>query len=132
MSTMIDTGAFDYINVLDKASDAAWKRNELIADNLANADTPGYKRKDINFEDTLKEAMGASRFTSTDDKVKSLRNQELNPQVYTDSPAYSYRTDGNNVDPETENVYLAENQIRYNGLQTSISQEFKNLKMVMK
>lgn len=132
MSTMIDTGAFDYINVLDKAADASWKRNELIADNLANSDTPGYKRKDIDFESTLKEAMGASRFTSTDAKIKSLRNKDLQADVYTDEAGYSYRVDGNNVDPETENVYLAENQIKYNGLEQSIDQEFKNLKSVMK
>ena len=39
---MIHTGAFNYINVLDKAADAAWIRNEAIGNNIANATTPGY------------------------------------------------------------------------------------------
>ena len=37
---MINTNAFDYINVLDKAMDASWLRNEAIANNIANVDTP--------------------------------------------------------------------------------------------
>ena len=50
---MFNSNAFDYINVLDKAADASWTRNEVIANNIANVDTPGYKRQDINFEDEL-------------------------------------------------------------------------------
>ena len=43
---MITTNAFDYINVLDKAADASWLRETAIMNNLANTDTPGYKRQD--------------------------------------------------------------------------------------
>ena len=41
---MIQTNAFDYINVLNRAADAAWQRNEAISNNIANVDTPGYTR----------------------------------------------------------------------------------------
>ena len=41
---MFNSSAFDYINVLDKAADAAWLRNDAISNNIANVDTPGYKR----------------------------------------------------------------------------------------
>ncbi|MBO7634022.1 MAG: flagellar basal body rod protein FlgB, partial [Lachnospiraceae bacterium] len=51
---MIGSNAFNYINVLNKAADASWKRNEVIANNIANNDTPNYKRKDIKFQDYLK------------------------------------------------------------------------------
>lgn len=132
MSILVNTNAYDYLNVLEKAADASWTRNELIAGNIANVDTPGYKRKDINFEATLEKAMGASRFTSTDDKIHSLKYSELNADVYVDSVALSYRSDGNNVDPDTENVYLAANQLRYNGLMTAINQEFTNLQAAMR
>lgn len=132
MSTLIDTNAFDYINVLGKAADASWLRNEVIANNIANVDTPGYKRKDVDFEETLKKAMGSSKYTSTDEKIGSLKNDELEADVYTDNIGYSYRSDDNNVDPDTENVYLAENQIRYNGLIQAVDQEFKNLSTAMK
>ena len=52
--------------------------------------------------------------------------------MYTDAANFSYRLDGNNVDIDTEGVELAANQIKYNGLISSINQEFTNLKLVMK
>ena len=55
---MINSNVFDYINVMDKAADASWTRNEIIANNIANIDTPGYKRQDLNFESEL-EGFGA-------------------------------------------------------------------------
>ena len=54
---MIQTNAFDYINVLDRAADAAWQRNEAISNNIANVDTPGYKRQDVAFESVLQQAL---------------------------------------------------------------------------
>ena len=47
---MIHSNAFSYINVLDKAADASWIRENAIANNIANVDTPGYKRQDVQFE----------------------------------------------------------------------------------
>ena len=76
--------------------------------------------------------MGESRYETVDAKVAHITSTELEPRVYTDSANFSYRIDGNNVDIDTENVELASNQIKYNGLVTSINHEFSNLKMVMK
>ena len=47
---MFQSKVFDYVNVLDKAADASWLRNDAIGNNLANVDTPGYKRQDVAFE----------------------------------------------------------------------------------
>lgn len=132
MSSLIDTNAFDYVNVLDKAMDASWLRNEAISNNLANADTPGYKRQDVNFEVQLAKALRHSRYKSMDAKVADMKLNRLNPIPYTDYAGFSYRIDGNNVDPDTEGVYLAKNQVVYQGLYQSVSEEFKNLKAVMK
>ena len=129
---MINTSAFDYINVLQKTADAAWIRNDVIANNIANATTPGYKRQDVAFEDELSKALRHSRYKSMDAKVADLKINRLNPRTYTDSANYSYRVDGNNVDIERENVTLAANQLKYNGLVECLNQEFKNLQMVMK
>lgn len=123
---------FDYVNVLDKAADAAWIRNEVISNNISNADTPGYKRQDVNFETQLAKALRSSRYRSMDAKVADVKTSRLNPITYTDYSGFSYRIDGNNVDPDTEGVYLAKNQLIYQGLELSIDQEFKNLKLVLK
>ncbi len=132
MSMLANTNVFDYINVLDKAADAAWLRNDAISNNISNADTPGYKRQDVNFEVQLAKALRNSRYQSMDAKVANLKTNRLKPITYTDYSGFSYRIDGNNVDPETEGVYLAKNQIVYQGLELSMNQEFKNLMAVMK
>lgn len=129
---MIKTNAFDYINVLDKAADYSWLRNEAISNNLANVDTPGYKREDVTFERELKRALTFSRYEPMDSKVKHLTTDSLEPRTYKDYTDYSYRLDGNNVDPETENVILAKNQLYYQGIMSSINSEFANLKAVIK
>ncbi len=132
MSSLIDTNAFDYVNVLDKAMDASELRHEAISNNIANADTPNYKRQDVNFEVQLAKALRHSRYKSMDDKVADLKMNRLKPITYTDYSGFSYRLDGNNVDPDTEGVYLAKNQVVYQGLYQSALQEFKNLQAVMK
>ena len=129
---MIKSNAFHYINVLDKAADAAWLRNDAIANNIANATTPGYKRQDISFESELERALGRRRYLSMDAKVARLTKTELKPRTYTDHANFSYRMDGNNVDIDTENVMLASNQIRYNGIITGIQSEFTNLTTAMR
>lgn len=129
---MIQTNAFDYIYVLDRAADAAWQRNEAISNNIANVDTPGYKRQDVAFESVLQQALGNNRYESMDDKVANVDLSRLRGRAYLDYANYSYRLDGNNVDIENENVMLAENQLKYQGLISSINQEFTNLKTVMK
>lgn len=129
---MFDSGAFSYINVLDKAADASWIRNEAISNNIANVDTPGYKRQDVNFEEQLRKAMKNSRYTSIDERVANVDLERLNPITYRDHSTLSYRLDGNNVDIDTENVELASNQIRYQGLTDSITKHFEGLQSVMK
>lgn len=129
---MINTNAFDYINVLDKAADASWMRNEAIANNIANKDTPGYKRQDVNFESQLNKALGNFKYSeSMDTKVANLRTSRLKVTTDTEDSGYSYRLDGNNVDPERENALLAENQLKYQGLMDSVTEEFANLKIAM-
>ena len=130
--SMIQTNAFDYINVLNRAADAAWQRNEAISNNIANVDTPGYKRQDVAFESVLQQALGNNRYQSMDDKVANVNLSRLRGRAYVDYANYSYRLDGNNVDIENENVMLAENQLKYQGLISSINQEFTNLQTVMK
>ena len=129
---MFASNAYDYINVLDKAADASWKRQELIANNIANQDTPGYKRQDVNFEEQLRRAMKNSRYRSIDERVANIDLERLNPITYRDHESVSYRLDGNNVDIDTENVELASNQIRYQGLTDSITKKFQGLQSVMK
>ena len=129
---MYNSGIYSYINVLNKAADASWERNELISNNIANQDTPGYKRQDIDFESQLSQALKNQKYTSIDAKVKNVELSRLKGRIYTDYGDFSYRVDGNNVDPEQEQVELASNQLKYQGLIQAMTKEFANTKSVLK
>lgn len=128
---MINTNIYNYINVLDKAADAANTRNEIIANNLANVDTPNYKRKDVSFQNYLQQALIGD--DPLDERVGEINTHlsDFNGFIYTDSSTLSYRLDGNNVDADTESSMLAQNQIRYNTLVEQIGQEFARYKTVL-
>lgn len=130
---MIGSDAYNYINVLNKAAEASWTKNEIIANNIANVDTPDYKRKDLDFESLLADALSDAslKTANMDKKVAGLSLSSLNPKVYTEYSTLSYRYDGNNVDIDTEQAYLADNQIKYYALLDSMTQEFNRLKTVL-
>ncbi len=129
---MINSDVFNYVNVLNKAADAAWQRNDILANNIANVDTPGYKRQDVDFQSQFRRALGNSRYETVDAKVAHVSGTELQARVYTDAANFSYRLDGNNVDVDSEGTELASNQIWYNGLKECINGEFSSLMLVMK
>ena len=128
---MINTNIYNYINVLDKAADAANSRNEIISNNIANVDTPNYKRKDVSFQNYLEQALIGGE--PLDERVSEINTHlsDFGGLIYTDSSTLSYRLDGNNVDIDTENAMLAENQIRYNAFVEQIGQEFARYKTVL-
>lgn len=132
---MFTTNAvFDYTNILDKAADASWMRENVITNNIANIDTPGYKRQDVDFESVLQKALGKTKYSSLDKKVREL-NQDLGKLTttsYTDAANYSYRLDRNNVDENTENAELASESLRYQLLTTAITNNFSRMQTVLK
>ena len=125
---MLTSGIYDYIDVMDKAADAAWQRNTAISNNIANQSTPGYKRQEVDFEGTLRRELSKFEYVSLDEKVSDLHLDHLTTTAYTDS----YRLDGNNVDPEQEYGELISNRIRYNALIDSMTREFQRTKSVIK
>lgn len=125
---MVLSGAYNYINVLDKAADASWTRHAVISNNIANVDTPNYKRKDVQFESYLMGALAGG--DSLDDNIANVDLDAINPTTYVDG-AYEYRLDGNDVDIDTESAELAKNQLRYYTLLDSMSQEFSRIKSVL-
>ena len=126
---MISSGAYNYINVLEKTCDASWTRNSLISNNIANVDTPNYKRKDLKFEEYLSSAVTLG--SSLDEDIANVDLDTLTGTTYTDCGNVDSRFDGNNVDIDTESAELAKNQIKYYTMLDSVSQEFSRLKMVM-
>jgi flagellar basal-body rod protein FlgB len=130
---MFGSGAFAYVDVLNKAADNSWLRNEVLTNNIANADTPNYKRKDVSFEKYLNSALEAPEnpYSTLNQRVKNADLSTVHSDVYTDYSTLSYRLDGNNVDMETEQVELASNQLTYDALIDSMSNEFTRIKTAL-
>lgn len=122
---MIRNNMFNTTDILGKAVEGTWARNTAIASNLANVDTPGYKRKDVVFENYLNQAMQGNG------KITSKELDRIQPKTITDNQSLSYRIDGNNVDVDTEMGYLAENQLRYNALVSQVNYNFERIKSVL-
>ena len=128
---MITSGIYNYVNILDKAADAANLRNELLTNNIANVSTPNYKRKDLDFESDLQGELAGEKNLSKAVKKANQNLETLDAQVYTDNASLSYRLDGNNVDINTEEARLAENQIKYQALVDLMNQEFARYNTVL-
>ena len=130
----MNSGAFGYVNVLKSAADASWLREEVLTNNIANVDTPNYKRQDVEFTTYLKSALeqaGTPASTLTQ-KVNEANLSGITTRTYTENTTLSYRMDGNNVDLSTENAELAAEQINYNALIDSMNNEFTRMKAVLK
>lgn len=123
------------MDVLEKALDASWLRNEVIAHNIANADTPGYKKYQVKFEEELISALESRKLKGKKTRVKHLdigasSVDEVKPRVVR-TAGTQMREDGNNVDMDEEMTSLAKNAIMYNALVQKISGEFNRLKAVI-
>ena len=121
-------GLYDNIDLLKKGLDASWLRNKVIANNIANVDTPGFKASSVEFESEFKRAL-ESGISLGRNKGVSLDN--VTPKIVQNSDA-SLREDGNNVDIDHENIELAKNSILYNELVVQVSGEFKRLGSAIK
>lgn len=131
---MISSDAFSYVNLLDMTADASYQRQTLIMNNIANGDTPGYKRQEMEFASVLRRELIATHEKTLDRAVNVLddNGNHVDGYEYTDYEHYSYRLDGNNSDPDTEQVELASEQLRYQSLTTSITNEFNRFATVCK
>ena len=130
----MSSGMFVYVNVLKAAADASWTREEVLTNNIANVDTPNYKRQDVDFTTYLNSALSRTNggSSSLTNRVNNINYNDVAIRTYTDNSTLSYRTDGNNVDLSTENVELAAEQINYNALIDSMNNEFSRFKAVLK
>lgn len=123
---------------IEKSLDASLKRNEVIAQNIANVDTPGYSRKTVSFEEQLSDAISQkSRFIGkrTDPRhipIGASSVDDVQIQVTKDNKSLDMRLDGNNVDIENEMSQMAENNIRYEVLIQRMSGVFNKMKSVIR
>jgi flagellar basal-body rod protein FlgB len=115
----------DNYQLARKLLDAAVLRQEAIATNVANAETPGFRRLDIapDFAAQLKSRMAAGDF--------GRNAHSIRPTLAEDQTARSVRPDGNTVEIERELLVMNRNAVEYEYLTNVVSGNIKQLKMAM-
>lgn len=122
---MINNRLFQTTDILNKALEGTWARNTAISSNIANVDTPGYKRVDVDFETQLRSAL------QSDGTITTEELSRIQPKTMYNQLNANYRVDGNSVDADTEMGYLAENQLKYQTLISQVNYNFSRIKSVL-
>ena len=120
------------ISLLERSLDASSLRQKVLSNNIANIDTPNFKRSDVSFQEALQDAMSgdilAGRTTDARHmQIGSTKLEDVRPSVFKEDTT-TLRLDGNNVDVDVEMTNLAENQILYNAMTQQINAKFGLLK----
>jgi flagellar basal-body rod protein FlgB len=127
-------------DLMQRTMSVSLLRQEVIADNIANVDTPWFKRSEVAFESELARAMASTKPCPFPAALTNPRHipfcrskdyREVKPVVYLDYST-SYRNDGNNVDIEKEMVDARENTLRYMAMAQRTNDNFRLLSIVLR
>lgn len=142
---MIDA-LFGNMPVLQKSLGGLTARQRAIGENVANSDTPGYKRLEVAYEQQLRAALSKRKGLGDELPLQTAsgRHFSLGPagdlagEVSRVSPSIhrvtdeSFRNDGNNVNVELEMANMAETNIRYNAVANMARHKFEGLKTTIR
>ena len=124
------------LNVLQKGLEASSLRQQVLSDNIANVDTPNFKRSDVDFQVVLNQALGNDGGELPLKQTSKLHlpgitGDSSSTGVVTDTST-SMRQDGNNVDIDKEMTNVAENNLYYDAMSQTLSSQLGLLRLVIK
>ena len=126
------------LDVLQRTMDTSLVRREVISNNIANAETPNFKRSDVSFETELRNALASEQKRSLPAKVTDEKHMSFNettdyrsvrPRRVLDYLTTS-KSNGNNVDIEQEMMMATQNQMMYELMTNSVSFQFSQINLV--
>lgn len=120
--------------VLEQALSASSLRQKVISNNIANVNTPEYKKSEVVFEDMLQSAMNGDKMPMllTNERHLSPQQKGIPTPKLNVVGNTSIRKDGNNVDIDVEMANLAKNSIYYNAVAQQLGSYYSTLKSVIK
>jgi len=124
------------LSVLSQAINLRTQRHQVLASNIANADTPQYKARDFNFQDAMQNAM-AGRTEAGGIAMATTSSGHLQGGGTNGPAAFKFRTetqsavDGNTVDMDVERTQIAENALQYQILTQLIGDKFKGIRSAL-
>ena len=117
------------IQMSQKALDYLWKKQEITMDNIANISTPGYKAKEISFQDTFRNKLKAATQTGDANDVRAaIRDSDYTVYERSDSA----RVDGNGVNVDVEYTELSRTALQYQYLLQSVNSDITRLRTAIK
>ena len=136
----VDSNFGKSLEILQRSMDVSLQRRRVIADNLANSDTPNFKRSDISFESELKRALESENRRFMEGFLTDSRhipfNRPQNWRQVTPRKTLDYlstsKNNGNNVDVETESMMALQNQLSYNLMAAAVANQFQQISLVVK
>ncbi|MDR0568412.1 MAG: flagellar basal body rod protein FlgB [Spirochaetaceae bacterium] len=137
----IDTNFAKTIDLVHRAMDVSLLRRSVIANNIANAEVPNFKRSDVNFETELKRALESERnppaIEMSQSDPRHIQNRQVidyrnvQPRRVVDFDSAS-NNNGNNVDVDHELMAGLENQMLYSLLAQAANFEFNQVNLVLR
>lgn len=127
------------VDMLQQSMNAALLRHEVLSNNVANANVPGFTGAEVSFEDRLKAALTEKPPETDTLPLLTPHPLHINTITFTATPPEKVqpvisalpekmRQDGNDVDVEAEMAKLAANQLWYQALARSVQDEFSRLR----
>lgn len=118
------------ISMANKSLDYLWRKMEVVQNNLANVDTPGYKKKDVSFEEVFDKRLRAASQTKSDSQMKRAISG-ADYLVYTPYDS-SARVDENNVHADVEEADMARTVLHYQYLLQTVTADIKRYQSAIK
>ncbi|MGL4739106.1 MAG: flagellar basal body rod protein FlgB [Cellulosilyticaceae bacterium] len=115
---------FTHLDVTQKALDATMLRQQMVTNNLANIDTPGYRRYDVKFEEYLSKELGRKGIGAVD-------TEKIQPTIYQDYVNFTGRLDGNNVNIDVETAELSKTKLKYDALIQRANAQIQRYKYIL-
>lgn len=113
--------------IMEKSLDALWQKSRIVLDNIANATTPGYKRKDVKFESFLNDALLLVDGSNMSRKEILETISLIEPEVVQDLST-TMNVDGNNVDSDKEFIELTRTAQQYQYMERLLNDSYARLR----
>lgn len=130
------------MDILQKSMDVSLLRRDVIANNMANAETPNFKRSEVSFESELKRVLASEGKSSFQHKLIHEKHFEFmankSEKTYSDVQSRvdldylsTVKNNGNNVDAEEELMKSTQNEMMYSLMTEAVSHQFRSINMVI-
>ncbi|SHJ30319.1 flagellar basal body rod protein FlgB [Parasporobacterium paucivorans] len=117
------------ISMSEKSLDYLWQKQQVTLNNIANVDTPGYKKQVVSFEKEFQKQLETAVKSNDSSQIRETIS---NAKTKLNTTSTSDRLDENNVDMDMESVELSRTALQYQYMLDSVNNDISRLRTVIK